>query len=316
MYYTDMRRMNAFHYNTFSKYGRFQPMCLNGVQNSGISCLGNIGSKGRLLAVSEIGSGMMKIFDLNTSSEVLRLENPEGKRRTLLRVASEDNLVVTSDNNCVVNLFDIRMKSLIKQMNNFKGSEELPISMDLEEKHLLLGTSEGPMAFDLCSDSTESCQIQSTGEFYKAKYCTESAKQFVTAAIGSSTLKVVRETGAEPIVEDIELDPETEIIDFETCKHTGEIAVVYKCPEELDHPIHDLQNSRLMILEPCKKSASGYKFRDNVAIGDTAVRVGFTREMHLCVMTKTDFSVYNCRNAHFVKALAKKVKKRMWGSGL
>ena len=310
--------LKKFCFNVHGKYGDFSPLTLYQDQClKQVACLHNINDKTRMLGLSNLSSGTVRLYDLNLCSEIVELDCESG-RSTQLQMASESNLLVSSDNNCLISVFDTRVKSLISQFKIFKNSEELPISMDLEDTTLLLGTSEGPVTLDLRKPVADPCPTKYTGDYYKVSYLTHSSSKIVTGKIGAGVVHLLNSTaGEEGEIERFEVDSRGQIVDLDVCKDTGEIAVVYKREELVEDPVHSLGNSRLMILEPAHgKDRRELKIRDDFSVGSNVLRVGFTSGMEVCVVTEADWSVYSCRNDHFVKVLSEKVARKFSGAGL
>lgn len=232
------------------------------------------------------------------------------------------NLLLVSDNNCVFNLFDLRQNSRLGIVKTFKGSEDLPISLDFEDNQFVIGTSEGPFTFDLKKmttdfnqeDQTMRTKLQDMGVFTKSMYSSTSSNNLIYSEIGGSTINLVENFGEQnqfqfevlstqrhPFGEHGNADQENRIIDFDVCKESSEAAVLYTSSVT--------QQTNLQILDIDKTTESGFRLREDIQVGNKGVRVNYTRDKSLFVLTEEDWNIYNTHNSHFVKQLASKVER-------
>lgn len=184
VYYTDGQRLRKFQYHTQNRYGSFNDIEFlhqgGALARNPFSCISTLGARSEFLAAGQINSGVVKLFDLNVCQEIRRFALKDASSTALHIKTSHasESLLLVSDNNCSFTLFDIRDHSRIGAVNFFKGSNDLPLSLDFEDHQLLLGSSEGPITYDLKmmtyegqkEDKTQRTKLEDQGVYHKAIY--------------------------------------------------------------------------------------------------------------------------------------------------
>lgn len=314
MFFTDLAQLTVFNYSKNDKIGEFSPARLFGQDSNmeAITAVHRAQNHENLLMFGDLTSPELKVLGLS-GGMIVRQFSPSseaGRQSSVLRCVTEGNTLITSNENFHLSVFDLRVKDSVIDLTNFEGSTSLPISLDLENNKILLGTQEGPLLFDIRASAQDSLVLTDTSSpFTKAQFIGDGC--FLNADIHEDKAYIVDprlSEGEDPQngTFDLQILKGSEIVDISTNKLNNEVLVASKTVSGFQD-----QGKPSSMVQLFEKGQSGdYKMRDFINLDYPIRRASFDGSGNICVVGDHEVSVYATEHQQFIKKLINRVSRR------
>jgi len=239
----------------------------------------------------------VKLIDQVIGKEIRKFSG-RCSRGSILKCTSEGSTLITSDNEFNLRVHDIRTQEHILDISNFSGSSALPVSLELLGRTILLGTSEGPVLYDITSSDTTPAIINDEGICNKAVFLGSSS--FMNAEISSHSANIVTlASDGSYSQQTLEMPQGLSIVDV-----AGKSGSALILAEK-----ENCHNSQIFIIQ--RNNQGIWKVWDSAQVEGRTLRAGFNSRGDACVIGEKEFNIFSLNNRYFVEGLIKKVGRRI-----